>query len=256
MQRHHFEYKDTIVTVICDPRFFGVADRSLRRSRALLEDYILTDPVFRETHDPHVPLPGACSLAGRMADETAKAGVGPMAAVAGAFAEACLLDMVHEGAVEAVVDNGGDIAFLIGRPMAVGIYAGASQVRGLAFEVEPRPVPFGICTSSGTVGPSFSYGRADAAVVVSRNIVLADAAATALGNRVKTEEDLDTCFDFMESLPEVEGALAIMGERIALWGKLPRLVKAEVDPEIITKGKKKWNADLRRGSGGLPRIKM
>jgi hypothetical protein len=238
MQRHHFEYKDTIVTVICDPRYFGVADRSLRRSRDLLDDYILTDPVFRETHEPHVPRPGACSLAVRMADEAAKAGVGPMAAVAGAFAETCLFDMVHEGAGEAVVDNGGDIAFQIGRPMTVGIYAGASQAAGLAFEVEPRPTPFGICTSSGTVGPSFSYGRADAAVVVSPNIVLADAAATALGNRVKTAGDLDACFDFMESLAEVEGALVIMGERMALWGNLPRLVKAEVDPEMITKGKK------------------
>jgi uncharacterized protein len=238
VKRHHFEYKDTIVTVVSDPRYFGAADRSLRRSRTLLEDYIRTDPVFGETHDPHAALPGCCALAARMAAEAAKAGVGPMAAVAGAFAEACLSDMAAEGAVEAVVDNGGDIVFLIRRPMTVGIYAGGSPVRGLAFEVEPRPGPFGICTSSGTVGPSFSYGRADAAVVVSPNPVLADAAATALGNRVKSAEDLDTCFDFMDSMPQIEGALVILGDRMALWGKLPRLVKADVDHELITKGNK------------------
>ncbi len=245
MRRHHFEYKDTIVTVICDPRYFEAAERSLRRSRTLLENDLLMDPVFGETHHPHVPLPGACGLAVRMAGEAAKAGVGPMAAVAGAFAEACLLDMVRAGAEEAIVDNGGDIAFLIRRTVRVGIYAGASKVRNLAFELEPRPGPFGICTSSGTVGPSFSYGRADAAVVVSPNPVLADAAATALGNRVKREDDLGTCFEFMESMQDIEGALVILGDKAALWGKLPRIVKAEADVGLITRGRKRWNADGR-----------
>jgi ApbE superfamily uncharacterized protein (UPF0280 family) len=238
MRRHHFEYKDTIVSVTCDPRYFDVADRSLTQSRIMLEDYLQRDPVFRETHHPHVPLSGTCPLANRMAGEAAKAGVGPMASVAGAFAEACLLEMVNAGAEEAIVDNGGDIAFLVRKPVRVGIYAGASKIRDLAFEVEPRSEPFGICTSSGTVGPSFSYGRADAAVVVSSNTVLADAAATALGNRVKSEDDLVDCFDFMETLQEIEGALVILGDRIALWGKLPRLVKAEVDFGLITKGEK------------------
>jgi hypothetical protein len=238
VQRHHYEYKDTIVTVMSDPRYFGVADQSLTRSRNLLEDYIRRDPVFHETHRPHVPLSGADPLAVRMAESASKAGVGPMAAVAGAFAEACLSDMIRAGADRAVADNGGDIAFFIREPVRVGIFAGASPVRNLAFEVEPRPEIFGICTSSGTVGPSFSYGRADAAVVVSADIVLADAAATALGNRVMSEADLDSCFDFMESMREIEGALVILGDRVALWGKLPRLVRSEVNPELITKGKK------------------
>ena len=164
-----------------------------------------------------------------------------MASVAGAFAEACLRDMVHAGAEEAIVDNGGDIAFLIREPVRVGIFAGASKAGNLAFELEPRPEPFGICTSSGTVGPSFSYGRADAAVVISPNPVLADAAATALGNRVKGGDDLGSCFDFMESLHEIEGAMVIVGDKVALWGKLPGIVKAEVDAGLITRGKTKWN---------------
>ena len=243
MQRHHFEYKDTIVTVMSDPRYFEVADRALKRCRNVLEDYLQKDPVFRETHHPHVPLPGADALAVCMAETASKAGVGPMAAVAGAFAEACLLDMIHAGTEQAIVDNGGDIAFFIRKPVRVGIYTGASPVKNLAFEVEPRPEPFGICTSSGTVGPSFSYGRADAAVVVSADAILADAAATALGNRVRSETDLESCFDFMKSIREIEGALVILGDRVALWGRLPRLVRSKVDPELITKGKK----EIERG---------
>jgi uncharacterized protein len=238
MQRYHFEYRDTIVTLISDPVFFSEGERSLRRSRDVLEAYLLTDPEYRETHSPYSPRAGADALVRRMAEEARRTGVGPMAAVAGAFAEACLADLRAAGAGEAVVDNGGDIAFLIRRPIRVGIYAGASPLRDLAFDVEPRPGPFGICTSSGTVGPSFSYGRADAAVVVSANPTLADAAATALGNRVKTPEDLEHCFDFMDALEEIEGALVILGDRMAMWGLLPPLVRSEMNPELVTKGRR------------------
>jgi ApbE superfamily uncharacterized protein (UPF0280 family) len=242
MQRRHFEHKDTIVTLICDPRFYGDGEKSLVRSRTVVEEHIQRDPVFGRTHDPHRPLPGSDPLVLRMAEEASRTGVGPMAAVAGAFAEACLLDMLRAGAPEAIVDNGGDIAFFIRKPVRVGIYAGASPIRNLAFELEPRPEPFGVCTSSGTVGPSFSYGKADAAVVVSGNTVLADAAATALGNRVKTADDLESCFDYMEGMEEIEGALVIFGDRMAMWGSLPRLVKTKVDPALITQGKNTWNA--------------
>ena len=238
MQRRHFEYKTTIATLLAEPAFFEAGERSLRRSRDLLEAYILEDPVFLESHLPVSPQPGADALVVSMAAEAAKVGVGPMAAVAGAFAETCLCDMRGAGAEQAVVDNGGDIAFLIKHRVRVGIYAGASQIRDLAFELEPRPDPFGICTSSGTVGPSFSYGRTDAAVVVSRNTVLADAAATALGNRVRFNADLKTCFDFLETIEEIEGALVILGDRIALWGNLPRLVRAEIQMDRISRGKK------------------
>jgi len=238
MKRYHFEFKSTIVTIISDPSYLDAGERSLIRSRSVVEEYIRRDPVFKTTHHPHDPHPGGDPLVRRMAAESSKTGVGPMAAVAGAFAEVCLKDMVGAGAEEAIVDNGGDIAFLIRNPVRVGIFTGDSPIRNLAFEVEPRSGPFGICTSSGTVGPSFSYGKADAAVVVSSNTTLADAAATALGNRVKKESDLRGCFNFMESLKEIEGAMVILGDRVALWGRLPRLVRCEWDPALITQGKR------------------
>jgi uncharacterized protein len=236
MQRHHFEYRDTIVTVISDPVYFAEAERSLRRSRDVLEAYLATDPVYRETHRPYAPREDSDVLVRRMALEARRAGVGPMAAVAGAFAEACVADLAAAGAREAVVDNGGDIALWIRGPIRVGIYAGESPISRLAFDVEPRPGVFGICTSSGTVGPSFSYGRADAAVVVSANPTLADAAATALGNRVRTAADLESCFDFLNGLDEIEGALVILGDKMAMWGTLPPLVRSDVKLDRVTRG--------------------
>jgi len=86
------------------------------------------------------------------------------------------------------------------------------------------------------VGPSFSYGLADAAVVVSSSPALADAAATALGNRVRSAADLETCFDFIRDHDEIEGALVVIGDKVAMWGDLPRLVRSGVRWDLITKG--------------------
>jgi len=238
MQRHHFEYRETIVTLICDPAFFSAGERSLRRSRDRLEAYIASDREYRDTHAPYTPRHDADGLVLRMAEEAARAGVGPMASVAGALADACLADLLAAGAKEAVVDNGGDIALFIRRPIRVGLFAGASPLSGLAFDVAPRPGVFGICTSSGTVGPSFSYGQADAAVVIAANAALADAAATALGNRVRTAGDLENCFDFMQGIDAVEGGLVILGDRMGMWGVLPPLVRSEIDPDLVTRGRR------------------
>lgn len=238
MRRHHFEYRETIVTLICDPAFYPEGERSLLRSRDRLEAHIASDPEYRETHHPYSPRPDSDILVRRMADASALAGVGPMASVAGALADACLADLLAAGAEEAVVDNGGDIALFIRRPIRVGLYAGASPLTGLAFDVAPRPGAFGICASSGTVGPSFSYGQADAAVVIASNATLADAAATALGNRVRSAGDLETCFDFLRAIDGVEAGLVILGDRMGMWGALPPLIRSEIDPDLVTRGRR------------------
>ena len=236
MNRFHFELKETIVTLLCDTQYRKAGEDALLRIRSELETTIQEDPEFQSTHKAHLPLEHAPGFVKSMCLESARVGIGPMASVAGTFAGQALDDMAAAGASQAIVDNGGDIAMKISKPVFVGIYAGQSKIRNLAFEVEARESKWGICTSSGTVGHSFSYGNADAAVVLSPNITLADAAATALGNRIHSEADLKTCFDFLEPLEEIEGALVILGDKMALWGDLPRLVRMEVDETLVTAG--------------------
>ena len=235
-KRHHFEKEESVVTFLCKDQYVASGQEALLGSRKILEDYIQENPEFETTHLPYHASKDAPELIRLMCREAGKVGVGPMAAVAGALAQESLKALLDAGAEEGVVDNGGDIALFIRKPVNIGIFAGNSPISELAFEVTPRSKPFGICTSSGTVGHSFSYGRADAAVVVSSNVVLADAAATALGNRVTKEKDINRCFGFLEGLPEIEGALVIYHDRIALWGKLPKLIKSRVDVNLITKG--------------------
>jgi ApbE superfamily uncharacterized protein (UPF0280 family) len=152
-----------------------------------------------------------------------------MAGVAGAIAERAVLDMQAAGAREAIVDNGGDIALLIAREVRVGLYSG-ERAKGMGLACHPREGIFGICTSSATIGPSISFGTADAATVIAPNVTLADACATRLGNQLTSDDDgvMTAALDDVCSIPGVEGALAVVGGKVAMKGRLPRLIRAEV----------------------------
>jgi ApbE superfamily uncharacterized protein (UPF0280 family) len=188
------------------------------RQRRLLEGYIARDPFFRETFEPYPVGPGAPDIARQMAWAGNVAGVGPMAAVAGAFAQ-CAGIWLLKKYPQVIVENGGDLFISCPQDIKVGIYAGSSPFSGkLAVRVESGRGPWGLCTSSGTVGPSFSGGRADAAVILAQNAPLADAVATATGNLIQSTGDLKNAVDFAGKLPGVEGVLVIKDDKMAVWG--------------------------------------
>jgi ApbE superfamily uncharacterized protein (UPF0280 family) len=234
--QEHFQLKETIVTIFArEARHIDAARESIREQRGYLEDFIRKDPFFQVTLEPYdLVQDDAPPIVRQMIEKSAVFGIGPMAAVAGAIAGFAVQAMVDEGATYAVVDNGGDICILNDQPIVVGIYAGSSPIRDLAFQLPARRAPLGICTSSGSVGPSISFGFADAAVVISQDVVLADAAATALGNAVTAEGPLQECFQAIDR-PGIEGALVIRGESMALWKELPPLRRARVGVDRITK---------------------
>ncbi len=234
--REHFQLKETIVTIFARERsHIDAARESIREQRAYLEDFIRNDPFFQITLEPYdLVQDDAPRIVQQMIEKSAIFGIGPMAAVAGAIAKNALQAMMDEGATYAMVDNGGDICILNDQPLVVGIYAGSSPIRNLAFQLAARRAPLGICTSSGNVGPSISFGFADAAVVISEDVALADAAATALGNAVTAEGPLEECFPAIDR-PGIEGALVIRGEEMALWKELPPLRRARVGEERITR---------------------
>lgn len=237
--REHFQLRETIVTISAyEQEHIEAAKESIREQRNVLEKFIHTDPFFMLTLEPYdLQTDDVPRIVKEMIQCSAVFGIGPMSAVAGAIAKFAVQSMIEEGAVYAIVDNGGDISILNDQPVLVGIFAGSSPIKDLALEVVPRTKPLGICTSSGTVGPSISFGFADAALVVSEDPILADAAATALGNAVLPNSSggsLDDCFKAIND-PRIDGALVIRGKEIALWGKLPPIRRAHVGLERITK---------------------
>ena len=103
------------------------------------------------------------------------AGVGPMAAVAGALAEQ-VGQRLLKSTSEVIIENGGDIFIGARQILTVGVYAGGSPLSlKLGLRIDPAKGIRGICTSSGTVGHSLSFGKADAVCVLSDSCALADA---------------------------------------------------------------------------------
>lgn len=233
MIRAHFQFKETITTILAEEEaWIDVAKEAMITARQELERYIARDPFFKMTLEPYTP--EGPSIIERMAAAAAGAGVGPMAAVAGTIAAIGVQAMAMNGATFGVIDNGGDIALITDRPLRVGVYAGASPLSGkVAFVVPPQPAVYGICTSSATVGPSLSFGVADAVTVFAADPSVADAWATALCNQLRPGES--TAFDcFPES--GVDGAVAILGDEVQRWGVVPPMVSAMVDENLITAG--------------------
>ena len=150
------------------------AELPLLRSPVTADSPIPRDPVGRRMHEAVLP-------------HAASGFITPMAAVAGAVAEAVLAAMVDAAPLaRAYVNDGGDIALhlepgtrfaigLVDRPDRPSLFArsnihAADPVRGIA--------------TSGRHGRSFSLGIADAVSVLAETAAGADAAATIIANAV------------------------------------------------------------------------
>jgi len=162
---------------------------------------------------PVPPIVREMSLAAR------RFGVGPMAAVAGAIAERVGRDLLRL-VPEVIVENGGDIFLKTRAPCVLAVYAGKrSPLKGrLRFRL-PKGA-WGVCTSSGTVGHSVSFGKADAVVAVARSAALADAAATAIGNVVKSPDDVARVLDAEKRRKRLDGLVIVIGRAVGLWGRI------------------------------------
>ncbi len=195
-------------------------DRLIRECRSLIEKSIDLRPEFLKSLTP-VDLSGDDSVvAARMIEASRKAGVGPMAAVAGAVAEYVGRGLMNFSD-EVLIENGGDLFIFVKRTLIVGIYAGSSPFsRKIGLKIEPAIIPMGIGTSSGKVGPSKSFGKAHAATIVSHDPILADAVATGMGNRINRPDDLGPACHWAMSVDGVIGCLGILDDKMAALGKI------------------------------------
>jgi len=212
--------KETDLFVHAVRNLEDAAKESILRHRGYIEAYIKEHPEFAETLTPWRMSGPAPIIIKDMAKAGQKAGVGPMAAVAGVLAESVGMDLLSY-TDEVIVENGGDIFLKTDSPAAVGIFAGHSPLSmriGLRLVSANKPVS--VCTSSGTVGHSFSLGKADAVCVVSESCPLADAAATSIGNRVNSKKDIQQAIDFGQKIEGVKGLVVIIGTEIGFWGDI------------------------------------
>ena len=215
------KYRETDLWVRARQNLVEEATSLVLTCRHQLENYMSQHPGFLRSMKPLSYDPAAPALIRRMLQAGRRANVGPMASVAGAIAESVAHGLKRfTGAI--VVENGGDCYLDLQEDVVVGVYIEPnSPFHGkVALRFTAERFPLSICTSSGTIGHSLSFGTADAVSVISKDGALADAAATALGNIVKSPSDIAEALEKASLIPSLDGVLIIIKDKLAVWGEL------------------------------------
>ncbi len=195
----------------------------VRFYRTQLENYIKKNSLFGNSFEPiHTDL-NAPSIAICMMEASKIAGTGPMAAVAGAFAEFIGNDLLKKfKPEELIIENGGDVFVIVKRELSVQFYAGKNQkFKDLLISVPENLSGLGVCTSSGMFGHSFSYGKADSVTVLCKSAALADAFATSFGNKIEKKQDISSAIKSSKAYSDILGIIIIKDDELGIRGNFP-----------------------------------
>jgi hypothetical protein len=207
----------------------NAAVKEIKYHRERLVEFVREHPDFRYRLRPMTADAGAPRIIRLMTMASSRAGVGPMAAVAGALADVGLEAMLREKASVAVVEDGGEIAVYTERPVVVSVFSGnPAFMNKIGFLIEKKDCPVGIATSTSKTDHALSFGEADSVTVVAVNASLADATATAVCNSVvggDAEESIQRGLDRAKAITGVRGVLIVRGDKSGLWGELPKIVR-------------------------------
>lgn len=220
----HVAVKETDLWVSADQNLEKETRDLVLNQRLQLENYISGHPDFLTTLKPYPEDPYAPPMVKEMIETTRNLGVGPMASVAGAIAQYVGYGLL-KWTDQVILENGGDIFLKTNRSVMVSIFAGESPLSGkIGLMIPPEKMPLGVCGSSGTVGHSLSLGLTDIVCIISPSAILADGAATALGNRIRDRKDLEKVADWAGEMAGISGGLVIVKDKMAAWGEV-ELVK-------------------------------
>lgn len=215
--------KDTDLHILADREVSDLAQKLALQYRLQIEQYIQRHPHFASALLPLAPDVLAPPIVKDMLAAAKSAGVGPMAAVAGVIAEYVGRGILQSGCREVMVENGGDIYINRSQDCTVAIFAGASSLSlRTGVQLSGNRMPIAVCTSSGTVGHSLSFGLADSVTVIAGSTALADAAATRLGNEVGRGSSgnggIGRALEKSREISGVLGVVVICGEKIGAVG--------------------------------------
>ena len=193
----------------------------LHRLRAQIKAYIELHPEFLTSLKP-VSVPESApsiiremALAGKLFD------VGPMAAVAGSIAQH-IAQKFHHLSPNLLIENGGDVYMYSETDRQIGILAHPEENLHLGLKIYKEEFPCALCASSATIGHSLSFGRGDLVVVKANNGAIADAAATALNNKLQNKSSLARVLKTARQWKRkgVTGVFAQFEDEIGVWGAM------------------------------------
>lgn len=233
LHRLRYQLKESQCTIITDRlEALKAAVSAIKSHRTELEEYITGTPVFQMALNP-IEVDGGPKAVKLMAKASKKAGVGPMAAVAGVLADLAVEEMIRAGAKVAVVENGGEAYFISDRPIDIAIKAGETPLsKRVGFRLEEFPI--GVATSSGLFSHALSFGEAEAVTIFAENAGIADAAATAVANTVKGDDEeriVEEAVELGLTIEGVHGVFILYRGRVGLGGEVPTIIGVNPDDE-------------------------
>jgi uncharacterized protein len=212
--------KETDLFITSDTNETEYVLQSIHRYRSFIESYIQSNPQFLTSLKPISQDPFAPEIIRNMIECSTITSVGPMAAVAGAIAQFVGFDLLKLCS-NVIIENGGDIFLKMEQDAQVGLFAGKSPLsEKIHIRIKKEDMPMGLCTSSGTVGSSLSFGRADAVCVKAKSASLADAAATALGNKIKSPKDVKKVLNDGLKIPGILGIVIVIERHMGVCGDM------------------------------------
>ncbi len=248
MRERKWKYRETELSIkASNENAIDAAIEASIEARQLIERFIVRHPEFRNSLEPiEIKEQDIPPVIETMLKASEKVGIGPFAAVAGTISQIAAEAAIEYGAKNVIVNNGGDIAIIGNREFRVGIHAGDSPItKNFALQINPSELPVGICTSSGSVGHSISFGDADAVVVVANQAPVADAAATLIANVVTGGDawlSIKRGLDKARRVKCIRGAIIVRGPHVGAWGNLPKIVGTSPDDEGIYAISKKYQS--------------
>lgn len=231
MNFSHIDIGETHIRLTSDLESHDLR-RYIFNLRQDLRNYIFKNEEFSLSIEPlKMPNEVLSNVVFKMYESSYYADVGPMACVAGTISELSLDYLIEHGSCHSIVENGGDIAIVNDRKVLCGIYSNNKALgNNIAFEIKKRKKPLGICTSSGKIGHSISFGGADSVTVIGKSAALCDGLATRIANSVNGETSQDKVFRALECGDDYkeffDGALIICGDNVGTIGRLPNVVEA------------------------------
>lgn len=228
MIKEKINIQETKINLKTDLENHNLPDFIIKRRMEII-NFSRRNPEFLSSLEPLI-INEAPLIVKLMAKAAIKAEVGPMAAVAGSISQLSLSYLLEKGTKYSIIDNGGDIALKTNEKVTIGLYSGISSLSGsIGFQIKAKQTPIGICTSSGTVGHSISFGRSDSVTVFASQSSLADALATSIANNaqgIANQDAVQNCLNRADDFKEhFRGIMVVVGEHAGTIGKIPKLVK-------------------------------
>lgn len=232
MEFQHIDLNQTHIRLTTDLKNSNLKNYILKL-RKELEHHIAKNKDFQLSLEPvsHGE-ENLSEIIKRMYTASSYCDVGPMACVAGCISEMSLDYLISKKSEYSIVENGGDIAIINSKQAVCGIYSN-NPILGnkIGFKLKARKTPLGICTSSGKIGHSISFGQSDSVTVLSKKASIADGLATRIANEVvgqNSEDKVSNALEASENYKELfDGVLIISQDNVGTVGKLPKIVETE-----------------------------